>query len=162
MFIDFINTDFLLVAFLSLSLILIALEIIIPSFGLLGILGIYLFIESVLSLKKFDNIWTLILISVVVSGIAIWIIFKLFVKNSDRNKLVLNTSLKETKGSGSNEAYLDLVGKQGHVHKTLRPAGNIMIDGEVYEARSYGNYIEKDAKVVVDKVESNVLFVKPI
>lgn len=160
MFTGFLVNPYTFVAILTLSLVLIVLEIFVPSFGILGIVGGYLFIESIISIRNFINPIPYILIALILAVIIIAIIVKVFYKNMGKNIFVLNTDLKKSKGHGQQDLFTSLIGRQAVVNKTLRPSGEVEIDGMIYEAVSFGNYISKGQKVVVTKTKGSLLYVK--
>lgn len=160
MFTGYITNPIAFVLVLVLALVLLALEVIVPSFGVLGISGGYFLIESIISIKNFENPALYILIAIIIASIIIGIMFKLFFKNMERNRLILNTNLQSSKGNGNNLELKDFIGKEARVHKTLRPSGEIEIEGRIYEAVSFGDYISKDEKVIVEKVEGKIIYVK--
>lgn len=155
-----ITSDIILIIILSLGLTALAIEILVPSFGLIGVAGIYLIIESVLSLKNFTNPILPILISVIISISLTFIITKTLLKNIESNKLVLNKSMSNTKGNKINNN--NLIDKEGIVVKILRPSGEVDIDGIKYSAISSGDYISKGEKVIVDRIEGSQIYCKKI
>ena len=54
----------------------------------------------------------------------------------------------------------NMVGKTGIAQTVLRPGGKIMIDQEVYDAFSRGDYIEKGERVEVISMEGVTLRVR--
>lgn len=52
-----------------------------------------------------------------------------------------------------------MLGKQGVALSTLRPAGTVLIEGKRYDVSSLGDFLPKDSKIVVTKVEGSKLFV---
>ncbi|MDI6860712.1 MAG: NfeD family protein [Caldisericia bacterium] len=56
----------------------------------------------------------------------------------------------------------NLSGKRGKVITTLRPSGTIEIDGKRYDAISLGEFIEKDSRVKVVKIEGNKIIVEKL
>lgn len=162
MFTGFIANEILFVILLSLSLVLITLEFFIPSFGIVGLTGGYLLIESILSADNFSNITFLVGVSLLISLIIITLIIKYFVRNMEKNKLVLNTSLKTSKGNKPKYDNPDLVGQIAIVHKTLRPSGEVMLNNEIYEAVSFGDYIGQNEEVIVEKIVASKLYVRKI
>lgn len=142
----------------TLSLVLIAIEVFTPSFGLIGITGIYLLIESILAIGNIENAFIFILISILLSTIIMLFIVKKFINNIHKNKLVLNTNLSKAKGNGTDYKNKDLIGKTAIVNKTLRPSGEVEIEQKIYEAITYGDFIEKGKEVIVDKIEGNKIY----
>lgn len=55
-----------------------------------------------------------------------------------------------------------LVGKQGTAYTNLRPSGKVMIDGEIYDAYTRGNYIAEQSPIEVISDEGTSLKVKEI
>lgn len=160
----FITNEIIFTVILTLGFTLLILELFVPSFGLLGISGIYLLIESFLALKNIENASLYVIISLISSTIIGFILGKIFFKNMDKNKLVLHSSFNDIKGNKlqnkiNKEALLN---SEGVVEKVLRPAGTIKIDGIIYNAVSNGNFISKGKKVVVEKIENSQLYVREI
>lgn len=147
---------------LTLGITALAMEIFVPSFGLIGIAGIYLIFESILAIGNIDNAFIYILISIILSAILSIIMLKIFFRNIENNRLVLNSSLKDTTGSKLGKVTNDLVNKIGIVEKVLRPSGLIDIDGVKYSAVSNGDFITRGSNVVVEKIENSQLYVKKI
>ena len=53
-----------------------------------------------------------------------------------------------------------LIGQIGIVSTDLRPAGKCEINGVTFDVRSEGNYIVKNSKVKIIKIQGNTLIVK--
>ena len=53
-------------------------------------------------------------------------------------------------------------GVQGLTLSRLAPAGKIEIEGQEYEAHTFGEYVDPGQKVIVVKIEYNKIYVKPI
>lgn len=65
----------------------------------------------------------------------------------------------------SKEGYIaaqitTMIGKEGNAYTVLRPSGKIIIDGQLYDAFTQGDFIEKDCPVVVIGQEGAELIVK--
>ena len=159
---EFITNPILFTLLLTTALTLVSLEFFLPGFGILGISGAYLIFESILAMGNIGNVPLYIILSIFITLILDLIIIKLFIKNMDTNKIVLNTSLSKAKGNGPIMNIQSLVGKTGIVNKTLRPYGEVEIEGKVYVATSVGDFIEKGSMVNVDKVEGSTLYCKKI
>jgi len=52
-----------------------------------------------------------------------------------------------------------LRGKTGVTESELNPGGSVQIDGEVYEARTDGEYVEQGRSVKVIRVKGRKIFV---
>jgi membrane-bound ClpP family serine protease len=53
------------------------------------------------------------------------------------------------------------VGDSGKTISRLVPAGKAFINGEFYEVRTTGEFLDPETLVEVEKIESNKIFVKP-
>lgn len=158
-----------------LGLVLIGLEVfVIPGFGVAGILGITLTIGSLVlvmlnndafdfTFVEFDSI----LIAVVVASVGVVggliLLFIVGVKMTD-SKFFARVALTETmnRSEGYTSSFNDktIVGKTGIAHTVLRPSGKVLIEGEVYDAYTRGDYIDKDQKIIVTSEEGTSLKVK--
>jgi membrane-bound serine protease (ClpP class) len=160
------------------GLILIALEIfVVPGFGITGVSGITLaFSGLVLSLVKnvdfsFEHVGAgdlLIALSTVLGGsiagigLAIYLSQKLFtVKTGRFSHLSLHQSLRNEEGYvGIDPDLLLLKGKTGFSVTVLRPSGKVNIEGKVFDAVSETGMIDRDATVIVTRVEAAQLYVE--
>ncbi|SFD86510.1 NfeD family protein [Thermophagus xiamenensis] len=149
------------------GLALIAIEIFaIPGFGITGISGIILTLTGlILSLVNntdfdFSPVDTgafLKAIVTVFSGIfggfilSLWLSQKIFSKTKGPfAKLALQTSQPTNQGYVSVDTEINnLTGKEGKAVTVLRPSGRVEIDGKIYDARSSGEFIDKDEPVIV-------------
>ncbi len=160
------------------GVILIALEIfVIPGFGIAGALGItFVFIGLVLSL--IDNVHfdfegvemrgLGIAVTTVVLGIFGGFILSLYLgkrvftaeKGVFKN-FALNTVQHVDEGFVSVETSLfKLKGKTGKAQTVLRPGGKVLIEGDVYDAVAETGFIERNAPIIVTKVEATQLYVE--
>lgn len=159
---SFINSDIIFTIILSISLIALALEVMIPSFGLIGIIGIYLFIESILAIQYVPNPIISIIIAIIVTIIVVFIISKTIIKNIETNRLVLQKNLSKITGNKNSNLEKKLIGKEAIVVKTMRPSGEIEIENEVYHAISDGNFITKGEKVIIEGIKGGQILCRKI
>jgi len=147
-----------------LGLVLLLIEIfLIPGFGLTGITGIILiFVSIFLTLGGGAKALYSIGIVAVILLILFIILLFLFPKIPIWKKLGLKEKLETEKGYTSYTKIDELIGKEGVVITTLRPAGTIEIDGKKYDALSLGEFIEKGEKIKVIKVEGGKIIVEKI
>jgi len=158
------------------GLILIALEIFaIPGFGIAGITGILLVITG-LTLAMVDNIvfdfsfsiafteiikaFFIVVISMFVALIlSLYIGKKLFTAQAFGN-LALRSDMKVDEGFlGVESKPRELVGKTGIADSVLRPSGKVIIDDEIYDAKSEFGFINKGEKVKVIRYGTNQIYV---
>jgi len=159
------------------GLILLAVEIfVIPGFGVTGILGsVFIFVGLTLSLInniRFNfehvegNSILVALLTVTLSLVggfflSLWLGQKLFTaRRGPFSRLALNsTQQKEDGFIGIDVKQLEMVGKTGIAHTVLRPSGKVNIDGNVWDAMSTDNFIEKGEPIKVTRQEAGQLYV---
>lgn len=153
------------------GVILLAVEIFaIPGFGVTGISGIIL-IVSALVLSLVENIGfdfnpvsasriteaVLIVFASFLIGTALSVFLGFrFLNSSLFGRLALNTVQESSQGFTAVDVVSgkSLIGKTGTAFTVLRPAGKILVDGEVYDATALTGYIEKGETVKVVKFET--------
>ena len=143
--------------------LLLAEIFIIPGFGIAGISGIILIFASIfLSLIGSKPFITMESISIAVIQLSAALIFalvgifllaKYLPKSKMFNKLVLSESEKAEHGFVSYPSERELIGKEGIAYTTLRPGGTAVIDGKKVDVVADSEYIDKDKKVKVLRVE---------
>lgn len=164
------------------GLILILVEVfIVPTFGLLGILGIFLFIGGLFAMLlpnlgsvKFDyDTQTLnaageyffyrlawLAGSMILSTIAILVLARYVLPSfSAFNPFVLAGNEQEGYIAGENPSLLPKPGSRGKVFATLRPAGKIIVEDQIYDAISTGDFIESGESIIVVRLEGSVIVV---
>jgi len=76
------------------------------------------------------------------------------------SRLALNTTQQKEDGFiGVNMKQLEMVGKTGIAHTVLRPSGKVDVDGDVWDAMSTDNFIEKGDPIEVIRQETGQLYV---
>lgn len=140
---------------------LLSLEIFIPSFGVIGIIGTILTIYSVLD--SYENSGTGIVV-LILAALAIVLTVTIYVKLGFSNNLFDNFILKNEnsskRGYNSKKDYSDLIGKFGLSKSILRPTGRVLIDDVTYDAKSDSDFIEKEKEVEVVAVKDGHIIVK--
>lgn len=155
------------------GLSLIALEIfVIPGFGFAGISGIImvvlsLFLSLVGGMPYFDfSFISMAIIQLTVALLAalilIFILAKYLPRSRTFHKLVLDEEESSSKGFVTYTKFDELLGKEGIALTTLRPAGTAGIGDQRVDVVTDGQYIEKDSKIKVVKVEGIKVVVKEI
>jgi len=158
------------------GLILIALEIFaIPGFGVAGVSGILMVIIG-LTLAMVDNVvfdfnfsiafaeiiraFFIVITSMFLSFLlSLYIGKKLFTAQAFGN-LALRRDLKSEDGFiGVESTPRKLIGKTGIADSVLRPSGKVMIDDEIYDAKSEFGFINKGEKVKVIRYETGQIYV---
>lgn len=160
------------------GLILIAVEIfVLPGFGIAGISGITLaFLGLVLSLINnvnfnFESVNLSrvgVAVGTVVGGVFGGFMISLYLSNKifgahrgPFKTLSLQAVQQVEKGFVSiDNSLLLLKGKIGVAKTVLRPSGKVEVDGEVYDAVTAGEFIERGEPVKIVKVEATQLYVE--
>jgi membrane-bound serine protease (ClpP class) len=161
------------------GILLIALEIfVIPGFGVAGVSGAILVIVG-LTLSMVDNVvfdfefsvafseviraFFVVITSIFLAFIlSLWLGKKLFTTPALGN-LALNRNLKIEEGFlGVESRPRDLIGKTGIASSVLRPSGKVIIDNEIYDAKSEYGLIDKGSQIKVIRYETGQVYVVKI
>ncbi len=149
------NSDWIPAVIFFVGILLIALEIfVIPGFGIAGISGIIAIIASMLLAFGWSRIELAINtvgISLVMATVGI-VLLSIYVlpKSALFRRITLELSQDNSKGySSHSKPDQGLVGKEGLVHTTLRPAGLVIIDGKRLDVVAEGEFINKGESVKV-------------
>jgi len=160
---------------LFLGLGLIAVEIfVLPGFGIAGITGITLTVGSLILIMVNNDAFDfefvpaneiLYAVAAAFGGILGGMIL-LFVGGArlSNTRLFKRIALVETQDPSAGyvvkPATESLKGKRGTAYTVLRPAGKVMIDGQLYDAYTRGEYLEKGDPIEVLDDETTSLRVK--
>ena len=157
------------------GIVFIALEVfVIPGFGVFGILGLFTSIGALILImlnndmfdftfvvsKDIVNASLSVLISVFAFGILILFGGIRFTDSHAFKKISLAETQNSDLGYVSKKYSDNLIGKNGKAFTVLRPSGKILINDEIYDATSSGEFIEKNTKVKVISNEGSNLKVK--
>ncbi|UII32637.1 nodulation protein NfeD [Fulvivirga ulvae] len=157
------------------GIVLIVLEIfVIPGFGIAGISGIVITVGSLvlvmLNNDAFDFSFVgfnelLIAIGAALAGMlgSMVLLFIGGVRLTNTkvfSRVALTDTMGRDQGYTSNFKTESMVGMKGTAYTVLRPSGKVQIAGEIYDAYTRGDYIERDAKIVVLSDEGTSLKVK--
>ncbi len=160
-----------------LGIILLAVEIfVIPGFGVFGILGIVCILAGLtmgmLPNDQFDftfvssgKLFTALLTVILAAIVATVLIFTLTPKVNQWesfSKISLASTQQKSDGYTSSFYSNDLLGKQGISHTRLMPSGKVLIDDEMYDAYSRGEFIDKGEKIQVISTEGTSIRVKKV
>jgi membrane-bound serine protease (ClpP class) len=148
---------------------------VVPGFGVAGVSGI-VFIISGLSLSLIDNVnfnfeprhikallGAILLVTFsMLSSIIISINLskRLFTGSGFLGRLALKTEGKIEEGYiGVDMSPKSLVGQRGFCGTDLRPSGKVIIDNEIYDAKSEDGFINKGTEVLVLRYETGQVYV---
>jgi len=163
----------------AVGVLLVLLEVFLPSFGLLTVLAIVSFVVSVVEAAKISTsaAWAMACIAPVLTVVLLYYGLKVIPRTSWGRGLVLHrpADLGEPETPSSSEsavlsdqsatdedAYRVLIGKEGVARSGLRPAGLALIDGRRVDVVTEGALIENGARVKVVAVEGNRVVVRRV
>jgi membrane-bound serine protease (ClpP class) len=165
------------IAIFILGVILLLIEIfVLPGFGVFGILGIIAVLVGltlgmvpndafdftfVPTGELFTSLLTVILAALAAMGLIFFMAPKV---NQWRafSSIALASTQQRGEGYTSTSYSSDLLGKIGITHTRLMPSGKILIEDEIYDAYSRGEFIDKGEKVKVISTEGTSLKVRKI
>lgn len=165
------------VAVFIVGVVLLLVEIfVLPGFGVFGILGIVGILAG-LTLGMIPNDafdFTFVasgklfsaLLTVIISAILATILIFTLTPKVNEWKAFSSISLATTQQSNegyTSTSYSDtLVGKEGVAHTRLLPSGKILVEDEIYDAYSRGEFIDRGEKVKIISAEGTSLKVKKV
>ena len=85
---------------------------------------------------------------------------KIRTQNKYLDKIILSTQLKKDKGYIAATDRASLLGREGVAVTKLRPSGMIEVDHEKIDAVTSGEFIEKDSRIKIIRVEGRKIIVK--
>lgn len=140
------------------GLLLLLVELYIPGFGIVGILGALGTVTSLYNTVGDSMEAALLLVSMIITAVVTAYAFsksgKELILSPD---LVLGTSLKDSQPASSKD---DLIGKNGLTITALRPVGRAKIDEIIYDVISETDMIEADVKITVKKIDGLNIYVQ--
>jgi len=164
-------------AIFILGIILLLVEIFaIPGFGVAGISGIALIIGG-LTLAMIDNIvfdtgdmslifnaiikaLLIVVVSMFISLLLSIYIGKQVLTSGIFPHIALSDTQQKSEGFiGVDDSLKFIVGKEGTAYTVLRPSGKILIDQEIYDAKSEYGFIDRGENIKVIKYETGQLYV---
>lgn len=149
----------LIVVLLIVGLFLIGVELIVPGFGIFGILGALSLLTSwAVTIFTFKLGIFIVALEIVILYFAFYFIWKYIRKRQLYSNLILFDTLKEDKRKIGNMEYF--VNKEGICKTDLRPFGNVDFNGMIVEVLSDDGFVRKNSIVKATKFEDNKLYVK--
>lgn len=139
-------------------------EMFTPGLGLMGMFGIIALIAAIVlsAHSLLDVIFTLAIIFVVLF-IAGFIVYRSFTKGRLVNSsIVLSDRIDSASTSLDDAEIRGIVGKEGITTTALRPSGNAEIDGKRYDVVTSGEFIQKDTRITVERIDGLKILVKKV
>lgn len=160
---------------LFVGIVLIILELfVIPGFGVAGVAGIALTITSLVLIMLNNDFFNfdfvplgdiVVALFAAVGGLTggVMLLFvagpKLTRTQAFRNIALTDTQEKE-QGYTSNLFPSDIVGQRGEAYTVLRPGGKVMIAGNIFDAYTRGEFVDRGEPIEVLAAEGTSLRVK--
>jgi len=180
LYLEGLSANWQIVVFVA-GIILVLVEIFaIPGFGVAGVLGIAGIIIG-LTFAMVDKVtfefgpspdgsgiqtavasFAIVILSIFVAFIlSLWLSKKLFSPNNLLGKLALQKIQEVDEGyiSFDSKKQKSLIGTKGKAYTVLRPSGKVIINDEIYDARSEIGFIERGANIRVIRDEAGQLYV---
>ena len=139
-------------------------EVFIPDFGIVGLLGgLFTFAGIIIRFViDFNILHLVVMVLLVIAIIVIALFIMLFAARHGWLKQLIienKTTISPNYVKDNNEA-LGMLGHTGVALTNFAPAGRFVYHGKMYEALSYGEYIERGSKVQIIEVNGTSVFVK--
>ena len=163
------------IAALFVGATLIALEVlVIPGFGVAGIAGLVLTVGSLMMIMLNNDSFDFFFVdptdivqaaTTTLAGLLGAMLLLFFggarlTNTAAFRRVALQQTQSSSEGYIAKTSVALLVGKEGEAFTILRPSGKVMIDDDLYDAYTRGDYIERGSRVVVVSDEGSSLRVK--
>lgn len=152
----------IIVFFIGIALIL-AEVFVIPGFGVAGISGLFLTIGALIVIMLNNDVFDFEfvaadrLLKAVLATIAgmigsLVVIFAggvRFANSKAFSRVALEDIQDSKQGYTANYRAESFIGKTGTAYTVLRPSGKVLVEGEIYDAYTRGDYIDRGTKIVI-------------
>ncbi|NLT96362.1 MAG: nodulation protein NfeD [Clostridia bacterium] len=148
-----------------LGLIFMIIEAFSPGFGIFGIGGLLAFITSIFLVSpSFETALISLTIAIIGTIILVLLSMKFLTTRKVWKRIILGNKLVTEEGFvASRQDLKDYIGQEGTAVTILRPAGTMELDnGTRLDVVTSGEFIEKDSRIKIIKVEGNRIIVKKI
>ena len=136
------------------------IEMNVPGFGAPGIIGVILLVAGVIIFADtLLQALILIMIILVILGAALFLVLRFASRGRLSRHLVLEESVQDDMRF-STGADLDYIGSEGIAITVLRPSGTADFNGVKLDVVSEGEFIPKNSRVIITKIEGNRVVVK--
>ena len=144
---------------LIVGLAFLVIELLIPGFGIFGIVGIILMILSWgITIFSFKLGILIVLLEIFAITLGLYIFIKKLKRMQVYGKFILSDVLEnDKKDIGNMENF---IGREGVCKTDLRPFGSAEFNGIVLDVLSDDGYIKKNSIIKVIKFEENKLYVR--
>lgn len=144
---------------------------VIPGFGIFGIAGIIVVISSLILVMLNNDVFDftyvpdsalndalgVTFISLCGGTLLIVIGARKFLESKAFKKMALTNTLGKENGYVSPDIAKNMIGLEGKALTVLRPSGRVEIEGEIYDAVTRGEFIERNSKIkVIEQIGATV------
>ncbi|MDK2822674.1 MAG: hypothetical protein PWQ67_219 [Clostridia bacterium] len=147
------------------GLILMVIEAFIPGFGIFGIGGLMAFITSIVLVSPtFETALISLTIAIIGTIVIVLLSMNFLTTRNFWKKIILGNKLVSEEGYiAARPDLIQYIEKEGVALTILRPSGTVVLDdGTRLDVVSAGDYIEKESRVKITKVEGNRIIVQKI
>jgi membrane-bound ClpP family serine protease len=151
------------VAFYVVGILLLVAEVFLPTFGIIGILGILCVIAGVVMTA--DDVQSAVVsigVALLIVAAAVTIAVRVLKLRGIWSKFILREELTTEKGYTSHASRAHLVGLSGTALTPLRPAGTADIGGERIDVVTSGEFIATGSKISVLRLEGAAVIVRQL
>jgi len=143
--------------------VLLIFEMFHPGFGVPGIIGLVLLLLGVvLTARTMLEGLVMIIVILVILGLAFSFVLNSATKGYLSKKLILSNTSRKESGYIGTEDLSYFLGKEGMSTSVLRPAGTANFDGVKLDVVSEGEFIAKETKIKIVKVEGRRIVVREL
>ncbi len=145
-----------------LGMALLLIEIFMPGFGVFGVTGILSIIAAIImAFPNLEQALISVIFAIAASSIIIYFLMKRITVNPIFNRIILGTKQEKTEGYvATSKDASEFLGAKGKTITPLRPTGAAVINGEKVDVLAEGEFIPKNAEIVVIKVEGSKIIVR--
>lgn len=156
-----ISSNLLLFLVFALGILLIIVELYVPDFGIMGLIGLGAIIYTLWSEYHDFSTLVLVLLAILFTGFITGMIYL----KSGRNLVlspgfVLNEAIQTGQSAEKLQKKADLIGLEGETITDLRPVGKAKINAEYYEVISDEDFINSGTPIKVIKVRGTQIYVR--
>lgn len=160
--------DIIEIILLFFGILLVILEIlIIPGFGIAGITGgglilwsiFYMLLGEYPSAQDYNDAYfglSIATIGAIAAGI---LLFKIITESKYYSQIIEFKPQRKQEGYSISKGFEKYIGKSGISTTDLRPSGKINIDNQIFQAISTGDYINRNSKIIVLRIDENQMVV---
>jgi len=153
-------------ALLGASLLLMAVEVFVPSAGIIALFAAGAAIGGVALIFMYDSTWGIISLlgMLLIAPAAVWLAIKAFPHTPIGKRLILGSSQDEAsrfeEARSQRDDQLALIGLEGDAVTDLRPVGVARIEGQRLDVLAEGPMIEAGTRVRVVSAQGNQIKVR--